>query len=218
VTNTDTNSHARRLRQYEFFETPAPFTLWLFREMTRRNHQIAGRVFEPCVGSGAIVRATTKPHRAWFTNDLDETWPADVHKSATDETLWQAHEVDWTVTNTPFSLAFDIAQLAIRYSIVGVAMHLRASFHEVLKTGPRRAWLAAHPPTGILWLPRFAYQRSEKTGQWTTDSVCACWVVWVKDAPDQFISYAPETMLNDLKRFESQHRQRMDQIMTGGRL
>lgn len=205
---------------YEFYETPQAFSNWLFDRV-----DIRGRVFEPCVGSGAILRARWPPNGVrWFTNDLDERWPADVHKDARDETLWQAHEFDWTVSNPPFAPAISIIEQALRYSRVGVAMHLRASIHEVLKTGIRRTWMREHRPTGILWLPRFAYQRSPTTGKWTTDSVCACWVVWLK--PDlrphymirehrQFIDYAPASVLSDLLAETPAYRARMDELIAG---
>jgi hypothetical protein len=200
------------VKDFEFYETPAAFTRWLFKEEV-----IGGRVFEPCVGGGAIVEAAFNPAvpyaRRWFTNDLDPRWPADVHKDATDVTLWQAHEFDWTVSNPPFTPALDIITLALEYSRVGVAMHLRASIHEVLKTGIRRTWMAKHEPTGILWLPRFAYQRSQKTGQWTTDSVCACWVIWHKQPSQQFIRYAPEWVIDALDAETPAYRRRMDGLM-----
>ncbi len=71
-----------------------------------------------------------------------------------------------------------------------------------------------HTPTGILWLPRFAYQRSKTTGKWTTDSVCACWVIWLKDpnAP-QFIRYAPESVIDELDAETPAYRARMDRLM-----
>lgn len=191
---------------YEFYETPEAFTHWLFDMIN-----IEGRLFEPCVGSGAIVRASSVDH--WFTNDLDPRWPADVHKDATDRTLWEAHEVDWTVSNTPFTPAIDILTHAIRYSRMGVAAHLRASIHEVLKTGVRRIWMGDHVPSGILWLPRFAYQRSRAKGIWSTDSVCACWCVWLKDpSAPQFIRYAPESVLDALEAETPRYRERMDTL------
>jgi hypothetical protein len=76
--------------------------------------------------------------------------------------------------------------------------------------------MAEHLPTGILWLPRFAYQRSKTTGKWTTDNVCACWVVWVHD-PDpeapQFIGYAPEHVADDLDKETPAFRKRADSLM-----
>jgi hypothetical protein len=207
----------------EFYPTPAAFTRYLFRRV-----EIAGAVLEPCVGDGAIVRDslgfwpdTTSPdfrpqRRVWFTNDLDAAWPADLHQDAAAAPFWKTFsgEIDWTVTNPPFSLALQIAERALQHSRRGVALHLRASIHEVLKTGPRRTWMAEHRPTGILWLPRFAYQRSPKTGQWTTDSVCACWLVWDLSRPrEQFIDYAPEWVIDAMDAETAQYRAHVDALM-----
>jgi hypothetical protein len=212
-------------RDYEFYETPAPFTRWLFTEMARRGSPIVGRLVEPCVGDGAILKAAAlRPlefgvTNTWLTNDLDPRWPAEYHRDATEEGLWtmaRAHHglLDWAVSNPPFTPALAIIEQAIAHARVGVAMHLRASIHEVLKTGTRRTWMTRFPPTGLLWLPRFAYQRSKTTGKWTTDSVCACWVVWLKDpAAPQFIRYAPESVIDELDAYTPQYRARMDRLM-----
>lgn len=203
------------MTDFEFYETPAAFTRWLFSALAHRGTPIVGRIFEPCVGSGAIIRAADLRAQEfgvtnhWFTNDLDERWGADVHKDARDATLWTAHEVDWTVSNPPFTPAIEIITHAIEHSRVGVAMHLRASIHEVLKTGIRRTWMAQHPPSGILWLPRFAYQRSKTSGKWTTDSVCACWCVWLRGRESQFIDYAPESVIDELDQETPAYRARM---------
>lgn len=214
----------------EFYETPETYTRWLFRSLAHKARPIVGSVFEPCVGSGAIVRgAELRPmefgvKNRWLTNDLDERWSADMHFDAQITEPWQRARmffsnigyggIDWTVTNPPFTPALDIIGAALEYSRVGVAMHLRASIHEVLKTGIRRTWMAKHTPTGILWLPRFAYQRSKTTGKWTTDSVCACWVVWLHEPEvQQFIRYAPESVIDELEAETPAYRARMDALM-----
>jgi hypothetical protein len=221
---------------YEFYETPESFTRYLFKALADRGHWIDGYLFEPCVGSGAILRATPQgevgsPRDAvWSTNDLDPSWPADHHGDARSFRLLTP--VDWAISNPPFTPAIDIIENMLGFAKVGVAMHLRASIHEVLKTGVRRTWMAKHLPTGILWLPRFAYQRSKLDGEWKTDSVCACWVIWLKPglaveagygprghgtsfqqpAP-QFIDYAPEWVLDALKKETPIYRARMDKLM-----
>lgn len=199
---------------FEFYETPEAFSTYLLKEA-----HISGRVLEPCVGNGAIVATSSrfKPAynaRQWITNDLDPRWTADHHLDATQPELWNAvGRVDWTVTNPPFSPALEIIEHALNHSRVGVAMHLRASIHEVLKTGKRRTWMYEHPPTEILWLPRFAYQRSRTTGQWTTDSVCACWVIWRPGHFAQRIRYAPEWVIDALDAETDTYRERMDALM-----
>lgn len=198
------------MTDFEFYETPKAFTRWLFDEV-----HIGGQVFEPCVGNGAIADIVGPNYRQWKTNDLDPLWPADLHLDAAQPAMWeQIGHVDWTVSNPPFTPALEIITLALQHSAIGVAMHLRASIHEVLKTGVRRTWMRDHPPTGILWLPRFAYQRSKTTGKWTTDSVCACWCVWIKDPTvPQFIRYAPESVIDALDAETPRYRKRMDELM-----
>lgn len=211
-------------RDLEFYATPAAFSRWLFVHMAHRGRPIVGTIFEPCVGDGAIPRAVgLRPKEfgvdnRWITNDLDPHWAADDHRDARFTSAWTLGQtIDWTVSNPPFTPALEIIEQAIAYSRVGVAMHLRASIHEVLKTGKRRTWMREHVPTGILWLPRFAYQRSPTTGKWTTDSVCACWVIWLKNAPNirpaQFIDYAPESVMDALDAETPAYRSRMDELM-----
>jgi len=194
----------------EFYETPAPFTRYLFKSLA-----IDGDLYEPCAGNGAIVNAAVVGAggaRRWRTNDLDPRWPADTHHDA--RTWWPGNDIiDWTVSNPPFSQALDIITPALAASVKGVAMHLRISIHEVLKEGPRRTWFSKHPPTGILFLPRFAYQRSKKTGIWTQDSACACWVIWMDAVVPQFIRYAPTWVLDELQQETAPYRTRMDALM-----
>jgi hypothetical protein len=209
---------------FEYYATPQAFTRYLFREMAHRGQRIHGTVLEPCVGDGAIRRAAAGcddvdgiPYeRAWVTNDLDRRWPANSYRSAARQEFWLEIErrPNWVVSNPPFSPAIEIIEGALRTATVGVAMHLRASIHEVLKTGKRRTWMRENTPTGCLWLPRFAYQRSPSTGKWTTDSVCACWLIWLRDkSVPQFFDYAPEWVLDDLDAETASYRAHMDQIM-----
>ncbi len=204
------------MNNLEFYETPSAFTRWLFRRLL-----ISGRVLEACVGDEAIIKAANElpghSARRWVTNDLDPRWAADYHLDAARGELYTRLErdggFDWSVGNPPFTPAVDIITRNLEYARVGVAMHLRASIHEVLKTGVRRTWMREHLPTGILWLPRFAYQRSKTTGEWTTDSVCACWVIWLKDKTPQFIDYAPPSVLDELNAETPAYRARMDRLM-----
>lgn len=200
---------------YEFYETPQAFTKWLFM-----YESIQGRIFEPCVGAGAIPRAADAidwvGKRRWVTNDIDPRWPADFHLDAMTEEPFACasadEPIDWVVSNTHFTGAIKVAQHALQYARVGVALHLRSSIHEVLKTGPRRTWMAEHRPTGILHLPRWAYQRSTKSGDWRTDQVHPCWVIWRKGERDQFIDYAPEFVLEWLEEEAVAYRARMDRL------
>lgn len=204
---------------HEFYETPATFTRHLFDTV-----EIRGRCFEPCVGSGAILRDSfgvndpprgggNSPRR-WVTNDIDPRWKADHHHDATSPAVWaKAGPIDWVVTNSAFSIGIPVLALALEYAREGVAMYFRLSIHEPLKTGDRRDFLEKHPPSMIDFLPRFAYRRSPKTGKWTTDSMTACWVVWDKTHGSQHIRYAPTSVLDELDRETPTYRARMDKLV-----
>lgn len=141
----------------EFFETPETFARWLFAEVT-----ITGRIFEPCVGDGAIVRAVQDlkdvARRRWVTNDLDPRWRADFHLDArTREAFERAGEngpIDWVVTNTAFSIWRQVAELGLEYATEGVALYLRASVHEVSKgkrpRQPKRTRTKRGEPTTVV--------------------------------------------------------------------
>jgi hypothetical protein len=211
----------------EFYETPHTYTKFLFDAMARHGYPIRGRVFEPTVGSGAIVLAAEScpdghPRRVWLTNDIDPKWGADINGDATQRQTWDrvvdraGGPIQFVVGNPPFTPAIEIIDHALDVADVAVAMHLRISIHEVLKTGARRAWMHDNPPTGILFLPRFAYQRSKKSGKWTQDTTSACWVIWIKGAEQQFIEYAPPWVVEALKGETPAYRQRMDALMGVG--
>lgn len=198
-------------KDFEFYETADPFTRWLFAYMREHLTPIEGSLFEPCCGDKAIPRASGVS--TWMTNDLDARWcgaPMDATKRET----WMRHApIDFTVTNPPFSAAVPMLAHALEYSRVGVAMYLRLSIHEPLKTGERRTFFANHKPTATLILPRFAHQRSRAKGIWSTDSMTSCWCVWLKGETRQVIDYAPESVMDELEAFTPSYRERMDALM-----
>lgn len=210
------------MNPFEFYETPETFTRALIRTLLDRGFPIAGRLCEPCVGSGAIVRAFASlpvapswPITGWHLNDLDPRWAAiaDTTADATDPAWWATlGPIEWIVTNPPYSQARTIADLAIRAARVGVAMHVRLSALETLKGDP--GWWAAHEPTGLILLPRFAYQRSRRSGEWQTDSVTSAWVVWTAPDVRPFVPafFAFPDVVAEIDAETPGHRARMDQI------
>jgi hypothetical protein len=196
---------------YEFYETADPLTRWLFNYMGNNVRRMHGAMFEPCVGAGAIPRASglTTP---WMINDVDPRW-CSVPMDATKRDVWTPFRIDWTVTNPPFTAAIPILSNALEHSRIGVAMYLRLSIHEPLKTGERRTFFAKHKPSVTLMLPRFGHQRSKSTGAWSHDSMTSCWCVWVKGETRQIIDYAPESVMDELAAFTPDYQQRMDALM-----
>lgn len=195
--------------EFDFYETPDPLTEWLFSE-----HDIQGECYEPCVGDGAIIRASNRIHgaRNWRTNDLDPRWEANTTLDAASIEAWQLFP-DWVVSNTPFSHWNQIAERAYNGSRTGVALYLRLSAHEPKKS-EFKGWWSKFPPSHIYICPRFAHQRSRRSGQWSTDSVTCCWTVWDKRAVlEQRIIYAPDSVIDALDAYTPSYRDRMDALM-----
>lgn len=139
----------------------------------------AARILEPCAGAGHI--AAELPGTV-YRNDLVGARPARRLQGRTarlDATMPEAWAlfpaVDWVITNPPFSAAARILPLAYAHARQGVAFMLRLTFLEPCED--RGAWLAEHPLTGMIVLPRFSFD-----GSGSTDSVTTAWMIWEKKA------------------------------------
>lgn len=156
----------------DFYETP----VWMTNTLLHHHPLSRGlRVVEPCAGDGAIARVLQRSHLHVVTNDIDQRHQTDHHEDATLDRLWASaftDGVDFVITNPPFNEAFRILQHAYSAARVGVAMLLRKTFLE--PTRERGPWLAAHPPSRIIGLPRHSFRGKG------SDSVSADWVIWQK--------------------------------------
>ena len=151
-----------------------------------------GTILEPCAGGGAMVRvlnsALTAPVDGEDKNNLLYSdlfmLPVELggtirlrgpHFDATAQEYWDAFqpgEIDWVITNPPFTHAFEILKHAYRTANHGVALILRTSFCEpTIKRGP---WLAENPPDLRLVMPRTQYKPPTK------DTCTTEWMVWLK--------------------------------------
>lgn len=157
----------------DFYETPS----WATRSLLAHEPNIRGsRVLEPCAGRDAITRVLRAYGCDVLTNDLDDRHPSFLHLDATDPAAWRTFErhgsIDWVVTNTPFNVAFDILVQAHRIAKLGVALLLRKTFLE--PTEERGPWLAEHPPTRMVGLPRHNFRGDG------SDTVACDWYIWRK--------------------------------------
>lgn len=160
---------------HDFYETPA----WQTLALLHHQPDIGGVVLDPCVGTGSIARCLRAQSGSIITNDWDTLRPAHQHLDASGPGLYvQAGRVDWVVTNPPYTmpLCLDIVARAVREARVGVAMLLRITFREPTRhRHPRGPWLAQHPVSRVLTLPRYSY-----TGDGRTDSTTTEWVIWLR--------------------------------------
>lgn len=171
--------------EYEWYPTPRPFIRWLAQHLpdTREGQAVYA---EPCVGDSVIP--TVLGPAQWITNDLNPRWAADTHLDATTPKYWNQlpSTVEGIITNPANSIAWSILWWGMSLPQAPfIALHLRLSFLEPLKlNGWQRSMLRDFPPSMILPLPRFPYQRNKK-GEWSQDTVSSCWAVW-NPASDAF--------------------------------
>lgn len=163
-------------RKHDFY----PTSDWMTEQLLARVPQISGQVLEPCTGNDDMTRVLRKHSGIELvtTNDIDPIRTADFHLDARTPEIYTVKEFDWIVTNPPFSDGIKIVQLAYEHSKKGCAMLLRLTFLE--PTNDRGPWLAEHPPTYQLTLPRYSF-----TGDGNTDSVTTAWFVWEKGVTAQ---------------------------------
>ena len=155
---------------------------WQVRALLANVPEIKGRIVEPCSGDNSIVKVMHDylPGKidSMITNDIDPETPAAMHMDATGRAFWElvAPRCDWAVSNTPYDMptCLEIVQHAVTYAKVGVALMLRLTFLEPTDTRhPRGPWLADHPVSRLLVLPRYSF-----TGNGKSDSVTTAWFVW----------------------------------------
>lgn len=169
---------------FDSYMTPSHYVAALLGEIAPY-----GRVFEPCVGDGAIsdVLAALPSVREVVTNDIDRKRPATLHNDATKDFAWFSTEWDWVITNPPFSSELPILEHALDHS-ENVAFLARLSFLEPCED--REFLLGSRPPTQVIVLPRYSFRHNDE-GKPQTDNVTCCWMVWHRDKePRGFKAYS----------------------------
>lgn len=153
----------------DFYPTSQALTLQLLKRVN-----IYGTILECCAGDGAI--ASLLPN--CITNDPHPSngYEPDFQLDATSPQSWQSwNQVDWVITNPPFSLAPSILPLALLNAKVGVAALLRLSYLEPCAN--RGQWLQEYSDrlsNLIIFSPRPKFRKDTKG----VDSVTVAWFVW----------------------------------------
>lgn len=178
----ETDPAARR--DFDYYPTPAWMTEALWSRLDGLGFYY---ILEPCAGQRAIANVIErKPHVMHVeTNDLDQSTPCDTHLDVARPNYWAAmrerthNRPDWGITNLPYDVADAIVPLAVQ-SLELFATVLRLSWLE--PTQARADFLAAHPPTRLIVLPRHDFK-----GRGSTDSVTSAWFVWERGKTAQRI-------------------------------
>lgn len=167
---------------------------------------INGLVYEPCVGEAAISKVlASSSTREIVTNDIDPNVPADFHLDATKRSSWNrfGREPDWSVSNPEFNIAHQLVPIAFDWSKVGIAKLLRITWLEPTEDRqPRGEWLARHPPSHLIVLPRLSFKtviriEDGKEKKSTVDTATCAWYVWYKKPTAQTIEIVTKRELRE---------------------
>ena len=166
-------------RQNDAYYTPAIATECLLKHV-----EIQGLVLECCAGDGAIAKVLTS--QGTYTTATD--FAGGVKYDATQEYYWDNYKgnIEWVVTNPPFNRAAQILPKAYESANIGVAFLLRLSYLEPCEN--RGDWLASHPPSKIIIMPRISF-----TNDGHVDSCTTAWMVWIKNCTQQQIIIIPKS-------------------------
>lgn len=175
----DVDPYARR--DEDFYATPA----WMLSALLRRIYLARWVIVEPCAGDGAIVRQLTRfdSELQIVTNDIVQRgllmphFQLDARRKETWRSMEKLHgRIDLTLTNPPFDETFEIARQAVRFSQQGVILLQRCTWIE--PTDDRGPWLAKHPPSAQIVLPRWNFR--SRDGKGGSDSAPPSWFIWNK--------------------------------------
>lgn len=140
--------------------------------------------FECCDGQGNLSNELEKQGFIdILRGDITNT---SSYFDATSEDQWHNVQPVFTITNPPFNLAHRIVPLAYEYSQAGIAILLRLSYLEPCIN--RAEWLAEHPISKLIIMPRISF-----TGDGDTDKVTTAWFVWDKRSDKQEIIVVPKS-------------------------
>ena len=142
------------------------------------------KILEPCSGDGAIANELIARGYNVHSNDIDKKFLCDSYLDMTLRKNWDVFtDVDWVITNPPFTEAPQMVPDALRIAKKGVIMLLRLSFLEPCKN--RMEFLIKSPPNHLLVTPRISF-----TGA-GTDRVTTSWFIWRKDCSVSSIEVLP---------------------------
>ncbi len=168
-------------RSLDDFPTPPWATRALCEALMANGHDLSTKTArEPAANRGFMVR----PLREYF-GDVKASDIMDYgHGWAVEDFLfpYQIEEVDWTITNPPFTLADRFVERALDTSRIGCAIIVRSAFLEGV--GRYEQLFRDTPPALVL---QFCERVAMVKGRVDPDASSATaysWVVWLKSEKD----------------------------------
>lgn len=177
---TQNTSHAVMAKRSEphtsldFFPTPPWATRALCEGLPSAPDQLATmNAWEPACGAGHMAR----PLAEYFAR----VHASDVHPYGFGEVrdfLFAGDDptADWIITNPPFRLADQFAEVAIQRARVGAALLVRTAFLEGVSR--YKNLFRRHPPHSILQFTERVPMHRGRLVQDGSTATAYCWIVW----------------------------------------
>lgn len=203
---------------FEWYPTPKPYTLWLVRELIKRDlMRDVKTMFEPCAGAGDIADVFRGyPFLSPVsveTSDLDTGWGCDYYGDATRPSAYPK-TFDACITNPPFTLSLAVLKQMLRHSSQWAAMYHRVTLMEPLKKNQaHNVFWKNNPPNLTLHCPRFPHQRNSK-GKWGQDSAHCVWNVWIAGETGHENVWPERDLFAEIKAYMPEYRARVDELMS----
>lgn len=169
----------RREARYslDFFPTPPWATRALCERLEIMGYNLGKMTaWEPACGEGHMARPLAEYFRAVDSSDVRS-----YGFGRQEDFLFYGSpsRADWVVTNPPFRLASEFAQMALRRATIGAALLVRTAFLEGIE---RHATLFTRLPP--MWVLQFTERVPMHKGRLVADGSTAtayCWLVWMQD-------------------------------------
>lgn len=168
-------------RSLDDFPTPPWATRALCEALQQNGHKLAAKtVREPAANRGFMVR----PLREYFA-EVKASDIADYgYGWAIEDILfpYQIEQVDWTITNPPFTLADRFVKRALETSRIGCAIIVRSAFLEGI--GRYVQLFRGNPPAPVLQFCERVAMVKGRVDPEASSVTAYSWVVWVKGQTD----------------------------------
>ncbi len=172
----------RRFSQTDNYETPA----WATRALLLTASPFSGTVLEPAAGLGAIAGVLRSyPGISIVTSDI-RPFPHHTYPQVDflDQTAHPWTTPDHIVTNPPFSIALEFAEVALATAKCSVALFLRLQFIESVE---RYFFFQRHPVDIYVFSSRVKLvpEGTPEVNQIGASTICFAWFIWRKDIPPE---------------------------------
>ena len=136
---------------------------------------LTGTCLNFCASQSAVANALEKTQLRVISSNIDSdsntNYPSNGSLRGIRENL---PEADWMIFPHPYNQVSDLLPLAYDKAKKGLIVLLKLSY---LEPSPERAeWLAEHPPTQLICLPRCSWEQ-----EGDLENVPTAWFIWLKD-------------------------------------